>query len=315
VLRSFAVGLVIVAAVSLFAGLDEDLPRAVDFVAVPYIAVGLLAIGLAHTARTSDRFERGWANEWLLVAGGGLLLLAVVALLFIIVDYDMARDGLEAATRGAGYVVAGIFYVVLWPILKIVELGFEATRFLIDLWGGTQNEPIEDPQGEIGPVPEEERGESPIPGWVETVVRVVVAGGLVAVVLAGTTMLFTRFRRTTRAEEVRESTYQEGRLAADLGDMLNSFFGRFLGRTRQAAGQTEPVRRLYFEMLDAAADRGVERRPMETPLELAPRLVRTFGGPVPAEITRVFDDTRYGAIPPSDEEFRRLRDDWERLEK
>ena len=315
VLRSFGIGIVIVAFASLFAGIEEDLPREVDFVAIPYIAVGLLAIALAHTSRTPDRFERGFANDWMTFAGGGLLVLALLALLFVVIDFEMARDGLAYIGRGVGYVVAGVFYVILWPILKVVEWGFEATRFLIDLWGGTKNDPIEDPQGEIGPVPEEERGDSPIPGWVGTLVRVVVASGIVAALLIGTAMLFTRFRRETESDEVRESTYQEGRLASDLGEMLNSFFGRFRGHGRQAAAQTEPVRRLYFEMLDAAADRGVERRPMETPLELVPRINRTISGPVPVEITRVFDDARYGAIAPPEAELQRLREAWDSLPK
>ena len=54
---------------------------------------------------------------------------------------------------------------------------------------------------------------------------------------------------------------------------------------------------------------------METPLELVPRINRTIGGDMPGEITRVFDDARYGALPPSEEELRRLRDEWERLPK
>jgi hypothetical protein len=128
-------------------------------------------------------------------------------------------------------------------------------------------------------------------------------------------MLFTRYRRLTAADEARESTYQEGRLASDLGDMLSSFLGRFRGHGRQAEGELEPVRRLYFEMLDVAAARGVERRPMETPLELVPRINRTISGPTPAEITRVFDDARYGALAPPEEEVRRLRDEWERVVK
>jgi hypothetical protein len=314
VLRSFGIGIVVVAFATLFAGIDDDLPREVDFVAIPYVAVGLLAIALAHTARTADTFERGFANDWLVFAGGGLLLLGLVALLFVVIDYDMARDGLAFVGRSVGYVLAGIFYVILWPILKIVEFGFESMRWLIDLWGGEKNEPITDPQGEIGPVPEEERGEDPIPEWVETVIRIVVASGIAGVVLLGTALMFTRFRRQTKSDEVRESTYQEGRLASDLGEMLNNFFGRFR-HGREAAGQTEPVRRLYFDMLDAAAERGVERRPMETPLELAPRINRTFGGPLPSDITRVFDDARYGAIMPRSEELQRLRDDWDRLPK
>jgi hypothetical protein len=128
-------------------------------------------------------------------------------------------------------------------------------------------------------------------------------------------LLFTRFRRETQADEARESTYQDGRFASDLSDMLNSFLGRFRGHPRQADGQLEPARRLYFEMLDTAAARGVERRPMETPLELVPRINRTIGGDVPAEITRVFDDVRYGSLAPSEEELRRLRDEWEQLPK
>jgi hypothetical protein len=77
----------------------------------------------------------------------------------------------------------------------------------------------------------------------------------------------------------------------------------------------EPVRRLYFEMLDTAAARGVERRPMETPLELTPRINRTISGPIPADITHLFDDVRYGAHPPSEEDLRRLRDAWDKLPK
>ena len=315
VLRSFGIGVVVVAFVSLFAGIDDDLPREVDFVAIPYIAVGLLAIGLAHTSRASDQFDRGFANEWLVFAGGGVLALGLFALLFVVIDFETARDGLAYVGKGIGFVVAGILYVIIWPILQVMTGLLEAMRFLIDLWGGSKNEPIEDPQGEIGPDPNREPGDSPLPGWVETVTRIVVGGGLVTALIVGTALLFTRFRRTTLSAEARESTYQDGRLSSDLSDMLNSFLGRFRGQPRQADGQLEPVRRLYFEMLDTAASRGVERRPMETPLELVPRINRTISGPVPSEITRVFDDARYGALLPSEEELRRLRDDWDRLPK
>jgi hypothetical protein len=304
-----------VAFVSLFAGLDDDLPREVDFVAMPYIAVGLLAIGLAHTSRASDQFDRGFANQWLVFAGGGVLALCLFALLFVVIDFDTARDGLALIGRGIGFVVAGLLYIIVWPILQLMTWALEAMRFLIDLWGGDKNEPIEDPQGEIGPDPNQESGDSALPGWVETVTRFIVGGGLVTAVLIGTALLFTRYRRQLAATEARESTYQDGRLASDLGDMLSNFLGRFRGQQRQADGQVEPVRRLYFEMLDVAAARGVERRPMETPLELVPRINRTISGPTPSEITRMFDDTRYGDVSPAEDEVQRLREDWERLPK
>jgi hypothetical protein len=315
VIRSFAIGVAIVAFVSLMAGVENDLPREVDFVAIPYIAVGLLAIGLAHTARASDQFDRGFGSEWLVFAGGGVLALGLFALLFVVIDFDAARDGLAFIGRGVGYVFAGLIYVIVWPILKVMTWILEAMRFLIDLWGGSKNDPIENPQGEIGPDPNKEPGGNGLPGWVELMTRVIVGGGLVTALVIGTALLFTRFRRQTSTEEQRESTYQEGRLASDLGDMLSSFLGRFRGHPRQADGQLDPVRRLYFEMLDTAAARGVERRPMETPLELVPRISRTISGPVPAEITRVFDDARYGSVSPPEEELRRLREQWEGLPK
>ena len=68
-------------------------------------------------------------------------------------------------------------------------------------------------------------------------------------------------------------------------------------------------------MLDAAASRGVERRPMETPLEVSPRIARTFGGETPPRITALFDDVRYGAMPVDADHLRSLRDEWDRLPK
>lgn len=315
VLRSFGIGVIIVGFVSLFAGINDELPRAVDFIAVPYVAVGLLAIGLAHTSRASDQFERGFGNDFLVFAGGGLATLAVIALLFVVVDFDTARDGLALVGRGIGFVVAGLLYVIIWPILQLLTWALQGLQFLIDLWGGEQVEPT-DPNAGL-PEPGEAEGESRevLPDWVENVVRVIVGGGLIGLLVLGMALLFTRFRKETRPEEARESVYQEGRLGSDLSDMLSSFLGRFRGSSRQADAQTEPVRRLYFEMLDVAAERGVERRPMETPLELVPRINRTIGGPVPAEITHAFEDARYGGLAPTEDEVRRLREEWERIPK
>jgi hypothetical protein len=250
---------------------------------------------------------------WMLAVGGAVVALGVFAMLFVLVDYDTARDGLLLVANGLGFVAAGILYVIVWPLLKIVELGFEVLSWLMGLWGGER--PEQEDLGEQGgqpPANENER-DNIVPGWLETIIRVFVAGGIVAGILVGLAMLFSRFRRVGRPGEVRESTYQEGRLATDLGNLLDNFFGRF--RRSHTAGIADPARRLYFEMLDAAAARGVERRPMETPLELSPRIARTFGGETPPRITSLFDDVRYGSVRANEDEVRRLRDEWERVPK
>jgi hypothetical protein len=89
-----------------------------------------------------------------------------------------------------------------------------------------------------------------------------------------------------------------------------------LGRFRfrgGGSGVSEPVRRLYFEMLAAGEARGIERKPVDTPLDLSPRLQRTFSSATPGEITGLFDDVRYGAKPASEAEVTRLREEWQRL--
>ncbi len=311
VVRSFAVGIIVVAFAVLFAGHVGDLPKGVSYLAVPYLAIGLMAIGLAHASRASDEFERNFSSTWLMLVGGGVVLLALFALMFVLIDFGTAKDVLIIVLRGVGFVVGGVFYVVLWPVMKAVELGFGAVRWLMSLYGGQKTNPQDFSQGQQQPQPNQ--GHSGIPGWVALMVRVLVAGGLLSVVVIGLGVLFVRFKKTQKPGEMKESTYQEGRLASDLGNLLGSVFGRFRGRP--VSPQLEPVRRLYFDMLLAGANRGVERRPMETPLELAPRLGRTFGAQLPEQITQMFDDVRYGSRSPTEAEVQRLRVEWDALPK
>jgi hypothetical protein len=73
------------------------------------------------------------------------------------------------------------------------------------------------------------------------------------------------------------------------------------------------VRRLYFDVLDDAENRGLHRAPAQTPDEFAPALDGRFHAATPGEITSAFDEARYGARVRPDAEVRRLREDWERL--
>jgi Domain of unknown function (DUF4129) len=312
IVASFGIGVIVIAFVEVFGVFVDELPRGVELIAVPYIAVGLLTIGLAHAARARDEFNPSFTSVWLTAVGGGILLLAFLVSLFVLIDFDTARDGLEAFAFAIGWVIAGIFYLVALPILFLVEQMFYALQWFIDLYGGTDPNPDEaQPLPEEEPPPPEEQGRG-LPGWAELMVRILIAGGLAGALAIGLALLFNRFRRVPPPDEQKESTYEEGRLGADLGNLVSSLLGRF--RPVFPAGRNlDPARRLYFEMLQAAANRGVERRPTETPLDIAPRLNQTFAAPTPGEITGVFDDVRYGRMPVPPEEVRRLREDWERL--
>src|SRR5690606_33898427 len=95
---------------------------------------------------------------------------------------------------------------------------------------------------------EEDAQTDTIPGWVSVLSRIIVGGSITIAVLVGIAMLFYKYRRREGPAGVRESTYQEGRLSADIGDL----FGSLLGRLRPSihiGGQGDPARRLYFDMV------------------------------------------------------------------
>ncbi len=314
VLGSFGVGVVVVATVLVFGSFVDELPRSVELIAVPYIAVGLLAIGLTHAARAQDSFEREFTSVWLLAVGGAVGLMALIALLFVFIDFSAARDGLEFVATGVGWVAAGLVAIVAWPVIKILEGVFWFIQFLADL-ANVEPEPQENQPLQTAPPPEQDtsEGDSPVPGWLKDIARYVVAGGLITALVVGLSLLFRRFQRPATPPEMKESVYESGRLSADLGNLFGSMLGR-LRPTPRGPREAEPARLLYFEMLAAGDSRGVVRLPMETPLDLAPRLQRTFGSETPGDITGLFDDVRYGGHEASPDEVQRLRSEWEHLQ-
>jgi hypothetical protein len=309
VLGSFAMGLVTIACVSVFAG-ALDMPGFVDYLPVAYISVGLLAIGLAHAARAEDEFGRSFTGTWLVAVGGSVGALALLALLFVVLDYGAAFGTLSDGANAVLWVVGRVAYYASWPFIWVIEQVFEFIRWLTQgLYGGVRQPPQELQEEEQRPEEQEEgRG---LPRWAELIVRAVITGSFIVLILAGIALAFTRFRKRRFPGDVKESIYTEGRLAADLGDLLGSLIGRFRPNFRPGRADLDAARRLYFDMLAAGEQRGVERRPAETPQELAPRLSSALQTNVPQPVTRLFDDVRYGALPPSEEEVRRLRAEWE----
>lgn len=312
VLTSFASGIVVIAVIEVFAGV-LDMPATVTYLPVPYIAIGLLTIGLAHAARAEDEFGRSFAPAWLAAVGGVVMLLAALALLFIIIDYSAAFDLLEGGALHVLWVVGKVVYYATLPFLWLAEQVFLGVRWLAQaLYGGER--PPQQPQ-EPEPQPQEEQTEAEgLPDWARLLVRIIITGSLVTAIVAGLALAFTRFRRREQAGEIKESTYQEGRLAADLGDLIGSLLGRLRPNQRGRHGLDE-ARRLYFDLLAAGGQHGVERQPPETPLELAPRLNRALAAETPQRITSLFDDVRYGGLPAPPGEVQRLREELEGLQK
>jgi hypothetical protein len=319
VVNSFAVGVVVVGIAELFAP-AVDAPDAVGNVAVPYIAVGLLTVGFAHASRSEKDFGRSFGPAWILAVGGAVLFMGFVALLFVLIDFDTARAAIGEASLATTTAIVHVLAILSWPLEQFFYGLFKLFTWIAHIWGGTTRQEIcsEQPnlpecRPPIEGLTDQERPEpgSSTPAWLQLLSRIIVTGSVAAAVLFVLAILFLRYARRRSPDEVKESTYQEGRLASDLGDMLGSLLGR-LRPNIHFGDHTDPVRRLYFDVLAAGADRGVERRPAETPLELSPRLGSTFAPEPTQHITDAFDDSRYGGISPPASEVQRLREDWER---
>jgi hypothetical protein len=310
VLSSFAMGFGVIASVLVFGSLVDKLPRGVELIAVPYVAVGLMALGLQHASQATDSFEREFTPVWLIAISSAVAVMGLVALVFVLVDFGTARDGLGYMATGIGWVFAGIVALMAWPVIKFFEGIFWLMDFVIGGLDAREEPPPQALPGSDEVGSQEGRG-SVLPDWVDHLVRYVMASIVIVTITVILGLLFQRFQKRPESSDNKESVYTDGRLAADLGNLIGSLFHRRGGREVRA---NEPVRRLYFEMLAAGEARGVQRRPTDTPLDLAPRLQSTFRSETPGEITGLFDDVRYGGFEAEEDEVRRLRTQWEGLQ-
>jgi hypothetical protein len=306
---NFAIGVVVMAIVEAFVGV-VDVPATVGHVAVPYIAVGLLAIATTQAARGDGDADRPFATTFLGVVAGVILVLTVLGLIFALADLGGLAQALGEASEAVGAVLSKLIYYILYPFILLTIGFFEVLKAI---WTSVYGDrpPINIERGETPTPVNTETAPSDVPGWFNWVLRVFIGGPIVAAVLGGLWFLFSKYARRAESDETKESTYAEGRLGADLGDLLGNIVRRF----RPGGRDIEPARRLYYDMLHAAEDKGIERRPNETPLEFAPHLDEAFAGPAPSRITSLFDDVRYGGLTRDRREIDRLRAEWDALRK
>lgn len=307
---NFAIGVVVVAIVEAFVGV-VDAPATVGHVAVPYIAVGLLAIATTQAARAEGDADRPFATTFLGVVAGAILVLSVLGLIFALADLGGLAHALGVVSEAVGAVVSRVVYYILYPFIMATILLMEGLKAI---WTSVYGDrpPIEIQRGETPTPVSTDQEVADVPEWFNWILRVFIGGPIVVAILGGLWFLFAKYARRPGEDQKKESTYAEGRLGADLGDLL----GNLVRRLRPGGGrELEPARRLYFDMLHTAEGRGMERRPNETPLEFAPRLDQSFAAPTPSRITSVFDDVRYGGLTRDRREIDRLRAEWDELKK
>ena len=311
VLRSFSFGFAVVLVATLVWGGAVG-SQSGAALALVYFVLGVLSLAVAHAARAGAggdvlRREGPWALSVLATMGA----VAAVALIFGGLALLDVQRVFEPTARGVFAVVGWVLRLILAPIfwttswlLNLILGDAGETQFrnrLSELAGDAQN--TDDPAGR-----------RLLPGWAGHAVRVAVVAFVVWLAYRAGRLIFGRVRHGP------PETYSEARAESSggmgLGGMLRGLFPAMPGRGPDPSAwmRRHPIYRLFGRAVVTAEDRGVRRRPGETPLEFASSARTRLGAPL-SPIATAFDAARYGRHYPADDEvgdLDRALTEWER---
>jgi hypothetical protein len=279
---------------------------------VAYAVVALLTFAVFRApdpAASAWSAFRGWT--------AGLVALLAVAVAVGAVAAAVDPDSLGAAAPAAEPLRGVATFVgryILGPLIAIVVLPFQLLIWLI---GWLLPDAAERPMPEQPDVPplDAEPEELETPAWFR--VLLIGAGVLGAAVLVtvGVLLLASLFRRFARSDgdaagrETRIEVVPAQALGGG-GSLLGAIRRRFRRDSRRPSDVA--IERLYFELLDDAARRGMVRPHWLTPNEFAPALDQRYGSDVPSRISAAFSESKYGAHEIEMTITERLREQWRR---
>jgi hypothetical protein len=282
--RSALLGLIPVA-IAAAAQPDVNGPDLFGELAIAYVPLALLVLAI-HQAGEPQRPVTALTSQWGPMAAVALVAGTALAVAAAAIDpgsfrfLGPAAEPLRAAGDLVGRYVLGPIFGALASLLRLLP-GFPLPD--------QEFRPNEQPER---PPPEEKDDN----GWgipFAYLLNELIVGVIVLFALLALALLFYRLRRNDGDEDEAGEVEHEGNLRDDLADMFGAFRQRFR-RQSSERDSAYAIRRLYAEMLDAAADAGLERPPAVTPSQFASALEQLYGNHLPAEITAAFIASRYG---------------------
>lgn len=333
----------VIIAVVLAAALHQT-PRAIFLgrmaLLLPFVVfVGLVAVALARARqdpRTTGREgwsastdERRWFGLAVALAGAMVVIVLLVSLL-------VSYDSVLAFARALGPVGAGLNTAIHWIIFAFSYILYlilgGPIQFIQNLVNGAKPQQVKPPQPPKSQCTQAHPCPPPkiaFPSGAEYTLVLALVLTLVLIVLGYViyrSLRNARFRRGAAddAWEEREALDGGSLFGAQVRGLFDSLFGRRArggGDEDLAAGS---VRRVYRDLLRAAAAVGLGRRRDETPDEYAARLDAALVAPGTAQpamagaddagaVSVVYDQARYGDAEPGDAQARDFRARVERL--
>ncbi|MDZ7729284.1 MAG: DUF4129 domain-containing protein [Dehalococcoidia bacterium] len=226
---------------------------------------------------------------------------AALGVLVVWVVFGLLGDALGNI---ASNVIVAVLTVIFTPIVWLVDT---VLSFLLGGGGATQS-PADSQLPEGPPTIDAESGDGGLPEEAAFAWRLLLLLGLGAAGVAAIVVVTHLRRRSQQQRQAPADVASAGSFSGDLRSLFGNIFGR-RGPGQDVTG--EGAIRLYTEMLREAEHRGQRRQAGQTPVELLPSLASTFPRAPVDEITRVFDDARYGDHPPDPAELDELRRRWE----
>jgi hypothetical protein len=310
VLTSASLGLLAVI-IAAMASPDTREPVSWGAYALAYAALALVTLALYQAPEpqaTLASFAKRWTVPFATIGGVAIGLALVAAAI------DPDAFGFLAPIGEPLRVVGNLVGTyVLGPIIWVGMLPFRFLFWILGVFFGDPGQPPR-PIEQEGPLREEAKENGDHPLWQRLLVWTLFGGAGAAVTAIALVVLWYAFRRFARDREMddrerREDIEPASSLRDDLSDLLAALRRRLRPPARpQSAVQ---IRRLYFDMLDAASARGLVRPEAATPLQFAPALDAHFASEVPSSISRAFAASRYGELPIDPAEVRSLRARWD----
>lgn len=288
-LRSFGIGFGALLVAAFFGGVLADVE--VSGLIIVYFVLGIVTLALAHAARTAASEEITGRNApWLMsmvVTVGTLAGLAMLLGLLALLHLDRVFAPVVAFVLD---LIGKVLVLVLTPILYVIRAVME---FLLGQADPAMAARLRDLGQEITRPPAGEHQQL-IPDWAWTGLKTLVLGAVGWVVYRVARLLFRRVRRAITVEgyaEIREAAGGSGG-----GSLLSGLFRRRRTESGFSGGwlRRHAVYRLYARVVGDARERGLERRPGDTPIEFARAAGSQFGAPAFRPIGEAFDGARYG---------------------
>ena len=296
----------------------SDVGTITTWAGITYIAIILLALAGAQLSRSGSTlgdFRAGGVATGMLVFTVALTAVLVIFAGFI---FEILVDNLAPFFTGPfiDAVWTVVYYALIVPVSWVMIQIVEFILWIFSLLGGGEQESLEI---QIAPAvemetavtePVEQIGESAWNRWG----RYAFGGGMlgigVAIVVTVMIVVMRWYKRRDSKDDDFDSSEKVGGLREEFKGLTSLF--SFRGRGGRKSSNRNGAIKLYLDLLAEANGRGLNRTLAQTPTEIKPELIEIYNDDFPSQITKLFEEERYGNHPAILDDVENARVVWEK---